>query len=191
LSKKKFYIEIGQVYNRLTVIADTNKINKHKRKIWLLQCSCGNKVELDYNRFNSGKTKSCGCLQQEFYKTKLIFLNPQNHQGKPISKFNQLVRSYKASAKKRNLEFNLTNDEIKAIVTKPCYYCNFFPYKEHNQNPYQYVDLYNGIDRKDNDKGYILDNCIPSCTICNRAKNDLTYSEFLEWIKRLTKNEIT
>ena len=37
----------------------------------------------------------------------------------------------------------------------------------------------------DNSKGYSLDNIVPCCKICNRAKSDLTYKDFIEWIRRL------
>lgn len=47
---------------------------------------------------------------------------------------------------------------------------------------------YNGIDRVNNDIGYIKNNCIPCCKICNRAKNSMSYDDFLNWIKILVKN---
>ena len=35
------------------------------------------------------------------------------------------------------------------------------------------------IDRKDNGKGYTVENCVLSCPICNNAKSDkFTYEEF-------------
>ena len=47
--------------------------------------------------------------------------------------------------------------------------------------------LYNGIDRKDNYKGYVIDNCLPCCTICNKSKRDLDYLIFTKWIERVSK----
>jgi 5-methylcytosine-specific restriction endonuclease McrA len=49
------------------------------------------------------------------------------------------------------------------------------------------------LDRKDNKRGYNLENCILACAICNNAKSDkFTYQEFLRigktireiWISR-------
>jgi 5-methylcytosine-specific restriction endonuclease McrA len=35
------------------------------------------------------------------------------------------------------------------------------------------------LERKDNEKGYTLENCVLSCSICNNAKSDkFTYEEF-------------
>jgi hypothetical protein len=41
---------------------------------------------------------------------------------------------------------------------------------------------FNGIDRVDNSKGYILGNCVPCCSWCNRAKADGTLAKFMDWI---------
>jgi len=35
--------------------------------------------------------------------------------------------------------------------------------------------------------GYVNDNVVPSCTICNFGKNNLTYNEFISWINDLIK----
>jgi len=37
------------------------------------------------------------------------------------------------------------------------------------------------VDRKDNEKGYSMDNCVLACAVCNCAKsNKFTYVEFLK-----------
>jgi len=47
------------------------------------------------------------------------------------------------------------------------------------------------IDRKDNNRDYVLDNCVLACAICNNAKSDkFTYEEFKKvgaLIKRIWK----
>lgn len=38
---------------------------------------------------------------------------------------------------------------------------------------------YNGVDRKDNAKGYVTGNCLPCCWPCNYAKGSrYTYEQF-------------
>ena len=43
-------------------------------------------------------------------------------------------------------------------------------------------------------KGYLIDNVVPCCALCNTAKCKLSYDEFTNWLKRiklyLTFNEI-
>jgi hypothetical protein len=82
-------------------------------------------------------------------------------------------REYKASAKKRGLLFPLTIKELGEIVNQPCHFCG--------------TEEAGGIDRKDNSQGYFIENCLPCCQYCNRAKYTRTYDEFLEWVDRLTQ----
>lgn len=42
-----------------------------------------------------------------------------------------------------------------------------------------------GIDRLNNDKGYTVENIVSCCSICNKAKSNLTMEEFLAWIERI------
>jgi hypothetical protein len=49
--------------------------------------------------------------------------------------------------------------------------------------------IYNGIDRLNKNKGYIIQNCVSCCKICNRAKSDMTYNKWLKYLKNL-KNYI-
>lgn len=74
--------------------------------------------------------------------------------------------AYKASAKKKELQFELKREEFNWITTKPCYICGF-------KGP-------NGIDRKDSSKGYNLENSFPCCYSCNMSKSDVEYSKFIE-----------
>jgi len=118
----------------------------------------------------SKHTRSCGCLQIE--SRKLAY-------GEAA--FNRLLLKYKLGAESRNLEFKLSKQEFKYLTKQDCHYCNIEPKQifineKHNGNY-----TYNGIDRKDNNRGYIIDNCVPCCFICNRAKNNLSYNEFIKW----------
>ena len=49
---------------------------------------------------------------------------------------------------------------------------------------------YNGIDRVDNTRGYTLDNVVPCCFKCNRAKDTMTKEEFLEWVGRVATHSL-
>ncbi len=46
--------------------------------------------------------------------------------------------------------------------------------------------FYNGVDREDNNKGYIIENCVTACKRCNIAKNNMGLVEFKTWLKRIT-----
>ncbi len=44
----------------------------------------------------------------------------------------------------------------------------------------------NGIDRLNNDEGYVLSNCVPSCSVCNYGRQDYTVEEYVEHCKKVT-----
>lgn len=45
--------------------------------------------------------------------------------------------------------------------------------------------VYSGLDRVDPSQGYTIDNIVPACIICNRAKADMTIEGFYAWINRV------
>lgn len=81
------------------------------------------------------------------------------------SKITPSYKTYAKSASSRNIEFRLSEIEFAEIVQQSCYLCGL-------------VDK-NGIDRFDNSKGYLLENCRPCCGHCNLMKKDRTYDSIL------------
>lgn len=58
----------GEVFGRLTAkYVDTSSTNKRVK--WVCSCECGKDISVTAYQLKSGKTKSCGCLQQESRKT--------------------------------------------------------------------------------------------------------------------------
>lgn len=93
-------------------------------------------------------------------------INEKNRES-PHTKY----KIYQMSANKRNLAFEITVEQYTSIVETPCYYCG-----EEGQM---------GIDRKNNSIGYLYDNCVSSCKMCNYMKNSLTIETFLGRIKHI------
>jgi hypothetical protein len=77
-------------------------------------------------------------------------------------------------ARRRGIECTLRFEEYKTLRTLPCFYCGGVLPK-----------IGHGLDRVDSNLGYSLGNVRPCCTQCNRAKSDLTESEFRQWVERL------
>jgi len=67
------------------------------------------------------------------------------------------------------LESNITFEVYSDLVQDKCFYCGFL------QNQQNKV---NGIDRVDNNKGYVLDNVVTACWPCNRCKGGMGVLEF-------------
>ena len=60
---------IGQTFGKLTVIEDAGA-DKHKQKIWLCECDCGNTTIVTGYALRKGHTRSCGCLIRPGYSAK-------------------------------------------------------------------------------------------------------------------------
>lgn len=86
-------------------------------------------------------------------------------------------RTLKGSAIKRDYDVSISFDEFKEIISKPCAYCGE-------------KDKRIGIDRINNDIGYILENCNPCCKYCNMMKKDMILDEFIEHIQKIYKHTL-
>jgi hypothetical protein len=87
-----------------------------------------------------------------------------------LSKSNPKFSIYMKSANTRNIEFKLSENEFNNIIINSCYLCGLET-SDINKN---------GIDRINNNKGYILENCKACCGHCNLLKRDLLYENLLE-----------
>jgi len=98
--------------------------------------------------------------------------------------FNSLYASYTRNAKRRLLEFKLTENELEKLTQQNCFYCGGSPnciIRPKTVGAY----VYNGIDRKDSNKGYTLENSVPCCKLCNVAKWALSQDDFLNHVKKI------
>lgn len=64
--------------------------------------------------------------------------------------------------------------EFQNLITNKCVYCGD-------------LQILNGVDRKNNNEGYTIQNSVSCCTIYNQAKHAFSYTAFIEWIERVVK----
>jgi 5-methylcytosine-specific restriction endonuclease McrA len=103
------------------------------------------------------------------------------YKDRAIAVQNRLYAIYKWGAKKRDYAFDLTKEEFSSIVYSRCHYCNRLP-----SNIFLFEETeyhYNGIDRVNNDLGYVSGNVVACCKRCNQAKNNMGYKEFRELVR--------
>lgn len=75
----------------------------------------------------------------------------------------------------KNKFWGLSFEEFAKLTSSPCHYCG-----RRNSNCYK-GRTYNGIDRKENKKGYHTSNVVPCCSRCNSVKGEhVTYKEMLK-----------
>jgi len=176
--------EIGKKYGKLTVIQQGGKTPSGITK-WVCKCECGNQVEVQGVNLRRGVTTSCGCgkgRKEEF-------------SGSHVYK--RVYNILKISTKRNNRELELSFEEWKDIVNQKCYYCGMEPYnKRYAYSSKRYkrgiendnIEIFNGIDRIDSSKGYIKENVVSCCTMCNRMKSDFTQEDFFTQIELIYKN---
>lgn len=104
-------------------------------------------------------------------------------QAKPGTAFRNVLSYYKSGAKRRGLEFQLTDDDFKLLTQSCCTYCGSGPKSIVKSATEIYI--YTGLDRRDNEKGYTCENTIPCCTLCNWMKRNLSYESFLKHVIKI------
>jgi len=170
----KHFVEVGKKYNKLTVLSipDLKNIKpKEYERVCECLCECGVIRMRKISDVSTGKVKSCGCSQyQEFTK------DPWENE----------IKSYHRRIKERgkNLEWNLTKEQFIQLSTLNCVYCGKKPEIKTKTGE----NFYRGtIDRIDSLKGYIIENCISCCVLCNSLKSNLYKDDFFNIIQNIYK----
>ena len=158
-------------FNRLTVLKldeERTKNDKYWRVFWICKCDCGTIKSICAGNLRRNTTKSCGCWKLENSKdvcrknfTKEFTIPPRRN----------VFIQYLAKCKRKNIEFLITEPEFYKLIESSCYYCgcdlkNLKTIKTSVTKTKKYY--YNGIDRIDNNRGYIKDNVVSCCNICNK-----------------------
>lgn len=176
ISQTKMENLTGQRFGKLTVIRRLPEARRRNPQ-WLCHCECGNDVVA-----RSGNLKryqrSCGCCPG----------SNRLPEGEACKR--ALLRQYKSAARGRGLEFSISDAEARNIFDASCFYCATPPARVVVHPEYNGRFIASGIDRVDNKKGYVPDNCVPCCGTCNLAKREMTVDEFLEWAHRLVNFQI-
>jgi len=92
-------------------------------------------------------------------------------------------------AENRKLEWGISEETFDELVAKNCHYCDSPPSNIKWGRGNNGVFVYSGIDRKDNTKGYLLDNVVPCCVVCNWMKRHLSVAEFLSHVKKISNKD--
>lgn len=154
---------------------------RRKRHSVLVQCKCGYVRIMriaDWNRLiikgpnshTSNQCRKCGLLKK-------------TEEERDLAAFKHLYNNLIASSKRVGRIVELSLEQATSLYKSNCYYCNRTPsnlYKSTTRTKHQVS--YTGIDRKDSARGYELNNVVPCCYSCNRAKMDLSQDEFYKLV---------
>ncbi len=186
----------GQVFGKLTAIRGEVRLENdgHTRAHWLCRCECGNEKWVRLMYLTRGITKSCGCLiaagagwRSTLRDGDIDDISLAVDKGRARLE-SHVYLVYKSAACKRGYEWALTRQEVTDLSQQVCHYCGAEPSNIRTMHDVEGVLLYNGLDRVDNMLGYTRDNVVPCCGVCNRAKLNMSYSEFMAWITRVYKH---
>lgn len=174
----------GQTFNRLTAIKDVGR-SKCGRRLWLCECSCGNTKTTTATYLRTKQVKSCGCMHNERVQEE----NTKRRKYKDPQKCmaNALMNTYKYRCRKTGLSFGLTLNEFQGLTTANCHYCGDVPSQIYRQHTCSHLSdyVYNGIDRIDSNKGYVVNNCVSCCKTCNYMKRDMNVEGFHTHINKI------
>ena len=158
---------------------------KHIR--WQIKCSlCGTERTATTNNLCQNRMDSCLCQSYTPEICKKRALGAIKGKSGMV----EVYGSYRRNAEKRKLSFDISIDQAEKWMAQNCYYCNAIPSSICNKTKHGEDFVYNGIDRKDNQKGYSEENCVPCCKICNRIKHILSEEEFISKIKSIYQHTI-
>jgi hypothetical protein len=178
---------LNKKFGKLKVISLVGSSKKSGISLvyWLCECECGVTRDIPSKSLVSGNTKSCGCSQKNFAKTKL---KSYNRLPDGEASFNSLYKNLERRALKKQIDFDIPKDIFKILTKKNCYYCGVEPKQTSRNRKDSTQYIYNGLDRIDNNLGYTLDNVTPCCGRCNRMKNILTQDFFISHISKIYNN---
>ncbi len=184
---------IGTKYGYLTIIEEAafRIKNNYKQRYWNCLCDCGNYKEINHGELmKNNRIKSCGCKTKETTLKKIKEYNDNKYKKLSCTASEYaFYKTYKHSptVKLRNKEFNISFDNFIKLVRLDCYYCGTNPINKRYSYAKKEFQYLNGLDRVDNFKGYTLDNVVPCCFICNKAKGTMTCIEFKNWVNKIYK----
>lgn len=149
------------------------QINKEK---WKCQCiNCKLIYEIDSYKIYNYKNLSCGCLTQEEWEIIPSFMDYRDISG---TKWRSIIEG----AKSRNIIFNLKIQDVWNLFEEQnrlCYYSNI---------PLSFIDKTASIDRKNNNKGYIIENIAIVHKDINQMKMDFEEDYFISLCACVAEN---
>lgn len=177
----------GEIINDLEILSYAKSRTSPSgaiKKYYNVKCKkCGNEKEMNTQTIQNAK--SCGCVGNKG-KPKPLNSGKKSPIG-TIVQINTLISIYNSNAKKRGIDFNLSYTDFASLIKSDCFFCNEKPSNLLKKKGYEDFP-YNGIDRIDNNIGYVLDNCVSCCSWCNQAKNDKEFYFFIKKCMSISKN---
>lgn len=142
------------------------KTHRQNAKICISQAQKGRKHKLQEG-FQKGHESIKGTEKTRFRKGTISWNKGKGIGTNPIK---IKLSTYRATAKKHGLPFEVNFEQMQKFVTGKCYYCGCQA---------------TGIDRVDNSFGYIEGNMVGCCGVCNHMKYTMSKKDFINKCKQI------
>ena len=174
----------GMLFRRLDTTKEYNKSNFiwiNREEEFLLKSNLivlkYNNEELSLKQLADKYSRSLSGIKSRYHKYKDVYtieeiiFGKRRLKKKPTidvkelsseqlkrNKASKMVSSYRIKDNKKGFYCDITVEQMLNIMNQPCIYCG-------DTNKI-------GCDRIDNNKGHTIDNVVPCCVECNKARND-------------------
>ncbi|MEZ2310803.1 hypothetical protein AB6809_29585 [Paraburkholderia sp. RCC_158] len=177
----------GEKLFRLTLVEDLGVHSTRYARYWGCLCECGEKVAVSQEHLGRG-TKSCGCMFWDQASERMRKASDASATKRTLAPGlvakNVILLGYKYRASKKKFAWGLSDEQFFELVQGNCDYCGHPPSQTVTRGAGSFK--YNGIDRIENTLGYVTGNVVSCCGVCNKAKRDLPFDEWVAWLDRLT-----
>lgn len=140
--------------------------------IWKARCECGSIVDVRAKEVAAGRITTCGKCQLK-HKNKQ---ERRNHILEVNGSYRRLFNKYVMDALRKEIQWELTPEQVRNIVTKPCIYCAANS-SVMAPNSRTYINL---VERMDPTIHYHIANVGPVCKECKHWKNGSNSTNFVQ-----------
>ena len=120
-------------------------------------------IEEDIDKYHSHNAETIK-KWRDSHPEKVQEINEQKNKN-----MNYSYTNYKYSASLKQLMFEISQEDFILLVKSPCNYCGIIQEKG-----------FNGIDRLNSSVGYVKNNCVSCCAMCNYMKGCLNKDIFIQ-----------
>jgi hypothetical protein len=140
----------------------------------LICCYCGDSFPFALTRFSRPRQSCDACLTTQKKADDKRIDRIRNFKAERFKNIERIYTEYVRNAVLKGRSFKLTLEQVGSLVTSPCAYCHTFIEGEAI-----------GIDRVDNNRGYVMTNVVPACANCNYMKHTYSKAFFLAHCKTI------
>ena len=168
----------GRRFGMLSRIVRTSEKARNHAIVWRCFCDCGGEIRAITACLLSGRAKDCGCVKKAL-----------RAERRRTSARRRVLHDYKENAKRRDLIWEISEEDFFSLIQSACHYCGKQP---SNYCAPQYADpyVYNGVDRKNDALGYVSGNVVTCCRPCNWAKGKMSYEDFWAYIRQMVCHHV-